>query len=66
MINDKTFEIENNLIIYPDLEGQLANDNLKVQSLSDFLLRPPDLTVRDEVGEVVEKFQYLGWALNYS
>ena len=31
----------------------------KVQSLSDFLPRPPNLTVRDEVVEVVERFQYL-------
>ena len=32
----------------------------KVQSLSDFLPRPPNLTVRDEVIEVIERFQYLG------
>ena len=30
----------------------------KVQSLSDFLPRSPKLTVRDEVAEVVERFQY--------
>ena len=31
----------------------------KVQSLSDFLPRPPNLTVQGGTVEVVEKFQYL-------
>ena len=38
----------------------------KVQSLSDFLPRPPNLTVQGETVEVVEKFQYLGMLIHES
>ena len=38
----------------------------KVQSLSDFLPRPPNLTVQGGTVEVVEKFQYLGVLIHES
>ena len=37
-----------------------------VQSLSDFLPRPPNLTVQGGTVEVVEKFQYLGMLIHES